>query len=85
MWALTDLASWCTASNGNQAGITRKLAAIQYFHPVDVDVALPIRSLLIKSTLKGISRSHTLAGTRPRVRLPIKWDSLIAGQDLIPT
>ena len=71
VWALVDYASWCTASNGNQAGaIPSKLAAIQYFHRADVSVELPIRSPLIKRMLQGISRSHTLTGTRPPAGVP---------------
>ena len=81
---MIDFAAWCCASQDNQAGsISSKLAAIQYFHRVDVGIELSIRSPLIKSVLQGISRSHTLAGTRPRVRLPISWDVLIKGQKLI--
>ena len=64
--------------------ILSKLAAIQYCHRVDVGVELPIRSPLIMNTLQGISRSQTVAGTRPRVRFPISWDMMIAEQDLIP-
>ena len=85
-FAACDSAAWWSASQGNQAGtISTKLTAIQYFHRVDVGIELPIRSSLFRSTLQGISRSHTLAGTRPRVRLPILWEMLIAGQELIPS
>ena len=84
VWALIDFAAWCWALQDNQAGSTSsKLAAIQYIHRVDVGIELSIRSPLIKHVLQGISRSHTLAGTRPRVRLPISWDVLIEGQELL--
>ena len=84
MWALIDFAAWCCAFQDNQAeSISSKLAAIQYIHRVDVGIELSIRSPLIKRVLQGISRSHTLAGTRPRGRLPISWDMLIKGQELI--
>ena len=64
-----DFAAWCSASQGNRAGtIPSKLAAIRDFHRADVRIELSIRSQLIKSVLRGISRLHTLAGTRPRVR-----------------
>ena len=70
MWAFLDFAAWGCASRDNEAGsIPSKLAAIQYFHRVDVGIELSIGSLLIKNVLQGISRSHTLGGTRPRVRL----------------
>ena len=84
MWALIDLAAWCCALQNNRAGsISSKLSAILYIHRVDVGIELSIRSPLIKRVLQRISRSHTLAGTRPRVRLPILWDTLIKGQELI--
>ena len=86
MWALIDFAAWCCASQDNQAGtISSKLAAIQYFPRVNAGMELSIRSLLIKSVLQGISRLHTLAGTRPRGWLPISCDMLIKGQELIPS
>ena len=72
MWASIGFAAWCCALQDNQAGsISSKLAAIQHIHRVDVGIELSIPSPLIKRVLQGISRSHTLAGTRPRVRLPI--------------
>ena len=84
MWALIDFAAWCCASQDNQAGsISSELAVIQHFHRVDVGIELSIRSPLVNSVLQGISRSHTLAGTRPRVRLPISWDMLTKGQERI--
>ena len=84
MSTLIDFVAWCCASQDNQAGsISSKLAAIQCIHRVDVGIELSIRSPLIKRVLQGISRSHTLAGTRPRVRLPISWGMLIKGQELI--
>ena len=84
MWALVDFPAWCCASQDNYAGsISSKLAAIQYLHRVDVGIELSTGSPLIERVLQGISRSHTLARTRPRVRLPISWDMLIKGQELI--
>ena len=86
VWALIDFTSWCTASNGNQATtISSKVAAIQCFYRVHVGVELPNRSPLIKkSTFQSMSRYHTLAGTRPLVRLPIPWDMLIADRTFYP-
>lgn len=86
LWALLDFAAWCSASEGNQAcTISRKLAAVQYFHRVEVGVELPTRSPLIKSALQGISRSHALAGTASRGRLPMSWDMLLGGRCLVPS
>lgn len=39
----------------------------------------------MKSALKGISRSHTLAGTARPVRLPVSWEMLWAGKSLAPS
>ena len=84
VWALIDFVAWCCASPDNQAGSpSSKLAAIRYIHRVDVGIELSIRSPLIKRVLQGISRSHTLAGTRSRVRLHISRDMLINGRQLI--
>ena len=84
MWALIEFAAWCCALQENYAGsISSKLAAIQYIHRVDIGIELSIRPPLIKRVLQCISRLHTLAGTRPRVRLTISWNMLIKGQELI--
>ena len=84
LWALIYFAAWWCASQDNQAGsISGTLAVIQYFHRVDVVIELYIRSPLIKSALQGILRWHTLAGTRSPVRLPLSWDMMIKGQELI--
>ena len=83
MWALVDFAAWCAASEGNQSGtISGKLAAVQYFHRVSLGLEIPTKLPLIKRTLQGISRSHTLAGTTPRVRLPVSWGMLLGGKQL---
>ena len=37
------------------------------------------------STLKGISRSHTLAGTARLVRLPVSWEMLLRVETLSPS
>ena len=55
MWVLIDFAAWCCAPQDNGAGsISRKLAAIPYFHLVDVGIGLSIRSPVTKSVLQGI-------------------------------
>ena len=84
--ALIEFAAWCCASEGNLAKtISGKLAAVQYFHRVDAHMELPTASPLINRELKGIARLHVIAGTPRRVRLPVSWDVLLGGQDLVPS
>ena len=86
VWALIDFAAWCFESEGNQAGtISGKLAAVQYHHRVEAHVEIVTSSPLLKCALRGISRSHAVAGVRQRVRLPITWRMLRGGESMIPT
>ena len=56
-----------------------------HFHRVNLQIELPTSSPLIKPALKGVARSHVVAGTTKRVRRPISWDALLGGQDLAPS
>ena len=86
IWVLVDFATWCAASEGNRAGTNSgKLAAVRYFYRVGFGLELPVKSTLIKIALKGISRSHTLAGKARRVPLPVSWRMLLGGESLVPS
>jgi len=81
--ALVEYVAWCCAVSGNQAGtIYGKLAAIQYFHRVDHGRELPINSDLVKRALQGVTRAHERSGMRARIRHPVSWKCLLAGQGL---
>ena len=75
--ALLKFVAWC-ASEGNQAGtIARKRSAVLHFHCVNLQMEFPTSSSLIKRALKGVGRSHIVAGTLKRVRRPIPRDALL--------
>jgi len=82
--ALTAFVAWCLTSQGNQAStISGKLAAVQYFHRAERQLEIPIGAPLVNRALKGVEKTHVGHGTRPRVRLPISWETLLKGQSLI--
>ena len=84
-WALIEFASWCCASGGNLANtISGKFAAVQYFHQLRVGVELPVMAPVVQCPLRGIARAHVTAGTPRRVRLPVSFGMLLAGETLIP-
>ena len=86
IWVLIDFAAWFAAPGGNQAGSTSgRLAAVRYFHRVVLSLELRAKLVLMKSAFKGTSRSHTLAGTTRRVRRPMSWGMLLAGERLAPS
>ena len=83
-WALIDFAARCFESKGNLAGtISRKFAAVQYYHRVEAQVEIIATSPLVRCALKGIARSHVEAGTRHRVRFPVTWRMWLDGESLI--
>ena len=85
-WVLIEYASWCCEAEGNLAGtISRKLAAVQYFHRLEAGVKLPTTAPVLKSALKGITRGHVAAGTPRQVRLSVSWGMLLEGEGLIPS
>ena len=85
-WALIEFASWCCASEGNLANtISGKFAAVQYFHRLTVGVELPVMAPVVQCALRGIARAHVTAGTPRRVRLPVSFGMLLAGEALIST
>ena len=86
VWVLIEYASWCCEAEGDLAGtISGKLAAVQYFHRLEAGVELPTTAPVLKSALKGIARSHVVAGTPRQVRLPVSWGMLLEGKGLIPS
>ena len=85
-WDLIDFAAWCFASQGNAAStISGKLAAVQYFHRMQVQVEVVTTSPVLQGALKGIARSHVENGTHHRTRLPVTWQMLLEGECLIPS
>ena len=83
--ALLEFIAWCV-SEGNMAGtIAGKLSTVLRFHRVNLQMELPTSSPFIKRALKGVARSHVVAGTPKRIRRPISWDTLLGGQDLAPS
>ena len=40
---------------------------------------------VVNRALKGVARVHKAAGTKPRVRLPITWETILCGQTLVPS
>ena len=86
VWVLIEYASWCCEAEGNLAGtISRKLAAVQYFHRLEAGMELPTTAPVLKSALKGIARGHVAAGTPRQVHLPVSWGMLLEGEGLIPS
>ena len=59
VWALADFAAWCCAAEGNKVGTIKiKIAAMQYFHRVEVGMELPIKSPLMEHVFSRMSRAH---------------------------
>ena len=81
VWYLIEYASWSCEAEGNLAGtISGKLAAVQYFHWLEVGVELPTTAPVLKSALKGVARGHVATGTPRQVRLPVSWGMLLDGR-----
>ena len=84
VWALVDFAAWCCAAEGNKVGtIKSKIAAVQYFHRVEVGMELLTKSPLLERVFSGISRANAVAGTKSRVRRPVSWGILLEGETLV--
>lgn len=76
--ALVMCASWCCASESNQPGtITGKLAAVKYFHSVEVGIDRVTDSPRLKRLMGGIKRVHAENGSGRDKRLPISLDVLL--------
>ena len=86
VWALVDFAAWCCAAEGNTVDtIKTKIAAVQYFHRVEVSMELPTKSPLLEHVFSGIFRAHAVSGTKSRERRPVSWDMLLEGETLVPS
>ena len=72
VWALADFAAWCCAAEGNKVGaIKSEIAAVKYFHRVEVGMELPTESPLLERMFSEICRAYAVAGTKARVRRPV--------------
>lgn len=81
--ALVAFVGWCSSSQGNLAGtISGKLAAVQYCHRVEGHKDLPIAAPSVSRALKGVEKAHVAFGTVRRVRVPVSWEVVLAGQHL---
>ena len=81
VWVLVT--AWCCAAEGNKVGtIKSKIAAVQYFHRVEVGMELLTKSRL-ERVFCGMSRAHAVAGTKARVRRSMSWDKLLEGEKLL--
>ena len=70
-WALIDFAAWCLESKGNLAStISGKIAAVQYYHRVEVQVEIIATYPLLRCALKGYRKvprrsGHTSPSSSP--------------------
>ena len=86
VWALADFAAWCCAAEGNKVGaIKSEIAAVKYFHRVEVGMELTTKSPLLERVFNGMSRAHSVAGTKSRARRPVSWDMLLERETLLPS
>ena len=82
-WALVVFASSCCASEGNLANtISGKFVALQYFHRLKVGVELPVTAPVVQCALREIAQAHVAVGMPRRVRLPVSFGVLLAGETL---
>ncbi|CAM9510376.1 unnamed protein product [Choristocarpus tenellus] len=69
---------YCCGCRGDQASIVKgKISTMKYFHKHFFNFQLPTQHFLLSSVLKGVSRSHTETGKRPRVRRPLTWSMIV--------
>ena len=70
-------------TNGLTAGtIADHLTALKFFHRQERGLELFLRNPCVVDALKGVTCSHLEAGIKSRIRRPIAWSVLLAGESL---
>ena len=82
---LTEYIAYACLSKSLQAAtIESHLSAIKHFHRVTKGIELETVHPVVVHALKGVARCHAEAGTQSRLRRPLSWPMLRAGEKLIP-
>ena len=84
--SLLEYTAYAVATKKLQAQtVESHLSAIKFFHRSSRGFELNTAHPLLRNALKGSARSHAVAGSQPRVRRPVSWPMLLAGEYLAQT
>ena len=81
--SLLEYTEYAWGINGLTAGtIAGHLAAVKFFRRQERGPELFLRHPWIVDALNGVTCSHALAGIKLRIRRPVVWSVLLAGESL---
>ena len=83
VWSLFEYVAYACMTKGLQAKTVESLlSAITYYHRGSRGIELQTTYPLLVNILEGVSRSHVESGNQQRLRRPMSWSVLLAGEPM---